>query len=90
MYLGARISKKTIDGTDTWSMTSQDYIKAAIVEVESKLQKKGKSLPKKTNVPMYQSYCPELDSSAKLEGEDITYYQEVMRILRWSIEIGIE
>ena len=26
MYLGARISKKTIDGVDMWSMTSHDYL----------------------------------------------------------------
>ena len=65
-----------------------DYIKAAITEVESKLQKEGKSLPKKANVPMCQSYRPELDSSRELEGEDITYYQELMGILCWSIEIG--
>ena len=37
---------------------------------------------------MCQSYRPELDSSEELEGEDITYYQELMGILRWSMEIG--
>ena len=88
MYLGARIGKKTVDGTKMWTMSSQDYLKNAILEVESKLKKEGKSLPKKAKVPMCQSYRPELDSSEELEGEDITYYQELMGILRWSMKIG--
>ena len=47
MYLGARISSKTIDGTKMWTMSSQEYLKNAISEVEAKLKKEGKSLPKK-------------------------------------------
>lgn len=37
---------------------------------------------------MCQSYQPELDSSHEHEEEDIIYYQELMGILRLSIEIG--
>ena len=88
MYLGARIGKKTVEGTKMWTMSSQDYLKNAISEIESKLKKEGKSLPKKAKVQICQSYRPELDSSEELEGEDITYYQESMGILRWLMEIG--
>ena len=34
------------------------------------------------------NYKEELDATTELEGEDITYYQELIGILRWSSEIG--
>ena len=46
VYLGARITKKNIEGTDLWTMSSHDYLKAAINEIEIKLKKSGKSFPK--------------------------------------------
>ena len=88
MYLGARINKKVVEGTKLWTMSSQDYLKAAIQEIEVKLKKEGTQLPKKTKVPMSTSYRPELDSTEELEPDEITYYQELIGILRWSIEIG--
>ena len=69
-------------------MTSHDYLKAAIKEVVKKLKEKGMTLPKKATTPMYQSYKPELDNSKELSAEDTTYFQELIGILRWSIEIG--
>ena len=34
MYFGARINKKVVEGTKLWTMSSQDYLKAAIQEIE--------------------------------------------------------
>ena len=33
-------------------------------------------------------YSPKLDVSEELDGENITFYQEIIGILRWAIEIG--
>ena len=44
-------------------MSSHDYLKAAIQEIEVKLKKEGTQLPKMTKVPMSTSYRPELDST---------------------------
>ena len=52
MYLGAKISKKNIEGTTLWTMSSHDYLKAAIQEIEITLKTRGESLPKKCKVPM--------------------------------------
>ena len=38
-YLGAQISQKTIGGISCWTMSSKQYIKAAIANVESNLDK---------------------------------------------------
>ena len=35
-----------------------------------------------------RNYAPELDTSDELEGEEITYFQELIGMLRWAIELG--
>ena len=60
----------------------EDYLKAAINEIENKIKSQGQHLPKSCNVTMCQSQHPQLDASDELEGEDVTYYQEVIEILR--------
>jgi len=41
MYLGAQISQKVIGGVECWTMTSEQYVKAAIANVEAKLDRTG-------------------------------------------------
>ena len=71
-----------------WIINSYDYLKTAIKVVENQSKEKGLQLPKKAITPVYQSYKPELDDSKELNAEDTTYFQELIGILRWSIEIG--
>ena len=44
-----------------WSLTSKDYIKAAVENVEKTLEKKGMILPTRADTPMIKDYYPELD-----------------------------
>ena len=85
MYLGAKIKKNQHGGASIWTMYSQDYLTAAIKEIES--QSKW-PLPSKTLTPLPKTYAPEMEPSHELEVNDITYYQELICILRWAIEIG--
>ena len=39
-YLGAQVTKKIINGISCWTMSSEQYIKVAIANVENKLAKK--------------------------------------------------
>ena len=71
-----------------WSLTSKDYIKAAVENVEKTLEKKGMILPTRADTPMIKDYYPELDESTELNEQDITWFQELIGILRWSVEIG--
>ena len=50
-----------------WTMSSSDYLKAAITEIEKALQGKGQQLPKKATTAMHESYMPELDSTPELD-----------------------
>ena len=37
---------------------------------------------------MNSDYIPELDTSPELSPENITFFQEIIGIVRWAIEIG--
>lgn len=69
-------------------MTSRDYIKLAIENVESQLKKKNLKLQARAVTPMTSDYLPELDGSEELTPEDVTFFQELIGILRWAVEIG--
>ena len=51
-YLGARLQKIYIKGKSCWTMSSVDYVNAAVTNAEEKLKKEGKSLPLKSVTPM--------------------------------------
>lgn len=88
IYLGARLEMKNLNGKKMWTMCSRDYIKLAVQNIESRLQDFGLKLPGKVSTPMILNYAPELDSTPELNSEAITFYQEIIGMLRWAIEIG--
>jgi len=89
MYLGASLAfVDTPTGGKCWSISAEKYVKTAVENVENKLIKEGRKLPIKCVTPTTYKYRPEEDETPELEGEAITYYQELIGILRWAIEIG--
>jgi hypothetical protein len=48
----------------------------------------GYRLPRKASTPMSTSYRPELDVSATLDPKLANYYQSLIGVLRWAVEIG--
>jgi hypothetical protein len=56
MYLGTQISQKVIGGVECWTMSSEKYIKAAIANVEAKLDKSGQCLPTRCTTPLQSGY----------------------------------
>ena len=64
------------------------YLKAAIENVERQLPKWNLKFTNKVNTPLIQGYKPELDLSEELDSDRVTFYQELMGMLRWAIEIG--
>ncbi len=88
MYLGAKLQLKTINGHDSWTVTSVDYVNAAVKTIRDAIKEKRWQLPKKARTPMTASYYPELDASPELEPKDVTLFQEIIGMLRWAIELG--
>ncbi|CAJ1928058.1 unnamed protein product [Cylindrotheca closterium] len=59
-YLGARL-----DGVDMWTMSSYDYVVAAVKNVKETLKGNTKwKLPKNAPTPMTSAYEPEMDGSS--------------------------
>lgn len=88
MYLGAKLQKKQINNTWCWTITSVDYVNAAVETIKGAIKNTKWSLPTRCKTPMTQSYYPELDDSPELPPSDVTLYQEMIGMLRWATELG--
>ena len=92
MYLGAGIRKVKLDnGVDTWAASSSQYIQATVRNVEEYIEKsydKRWKIPNKVETPMWSTYRPELDVSEELSPLDASYYQLLIGILQWIVELG--
>ena len=71
-----------------WTLINRDYVKAVVANIEETSAKKNMKLTTKDNTPMSLSYYPELDTSPELNSVDTTWFQEIIGIRRWSVEIG--
>jgi hypothetical protein len=89
-YLGATIKPWNIPGENkpVWSMNSTHYLKEAIRNLEVELAKLGLCLRGKPNTPMQTNYRPELDVSPILGPDQANYFQSLIGILRWAVELG--
>ena len=87
-YLGTQVSQKVMDSHDCWTMTSEQQIKAVIVNIEAKLDKEEQRLPSRCLMPMKAGYHSEIDTSAELKTDGIQYFQELIGILQWACELG--
>ena len=89
IYLGAGITKMRNESNCTcWAMSPDRYCAAAVENVSEFLGKKGLRLPSKCYTPLQNGYQPELDVTPELKADGIQYYQELVGVLRWAVEIG--
>ena len=92
LCLGGHLSLVTLDnGVKAWAFSSSQYVQAAVKNVEefiSKPENKRWKLPKKADTPMTTSYRPELDVSPELIPAEAAYYQSLIGVLRWIVELG--
>jgi hypothetical protein len=87
--LGADIRRHDLsDGAQAWALSSDTYVKRAVLEVERELALGNKQLKKKVVSPMASGYRPELDGSPELDDDKASYYASLMGVLRWCIELG--
>ena len=88
MYIGAKLKKNNIENCEYWTMSTYEYIQAAIKNVQDKLSTMNMRLQKHAHTLMSSGYRPELDQSEELDENDTQYVQELIGILRWATEIG--
>ena len=91
LYLGAKLRKTTLpNGVQAWSTSPSKYIQEAVRCVEAHLHKEygNRKLAKRATAPFPRDYIPELDISPELAAKQANYYQSLMGILQWMVEIG--
>ena len=89
MYLGGGIQEVVNNsGRRCWTLSSEKYVKTAVLNLEETLAKKGKRLPSKCKTPLVSGYHPSEDTSPELDSDGLRYYQELIGVLRWAIELG--
>ena len=89
IYLGNKIRKVTLEnGITAWSLSSSQYVQNAVSNVESYLKKENLTLPKKATALFSPGYCPEVDVTPELDVIQAAYFQSLVGILRWIVELG--
>jgi hypothetical protein len=93
IYLGGHLRKVQLEnGVNAWAFSSSQYVQAAVKNVEDWLakeeNKKRWKLPRKAETPLCTSYRPELDVTPELSTQEAAYYQSLIGILRWIVELG--
>lgn len=95
IYLGANIRKVQLtNGTNCWAFGPSQYTQAAVRNVEDTSRKRHEQgdmrfkMPAKMHTPIRTSYIPDLDVSSVLNPSDAAYYQSLIGILRWMVELG--
>ena len=88
-YLGANVGKYQLpDGREVWSMSSYDYVRNAVKNLEVTLNEEGMKLKGRAERPLPSNYRPEIDISPLLSDELANRYQNLIGILRWACELG--
>jgi hypothetical protein len=88
IYLGAALGRMQVDGKWCWTMSAEKYVSESVKNLEEDMAKKGLRLPSKFFTPLPVDFKPELDVSAELKADGVQYYQELIGVLRWAVEIG--
>ena len=92
IYLGAKVKQMRMpNGVMAWSLSPSQYVQEAVKNTEIYVKEKlGErwSLPKMAKNPFPTGYEPPLDVSPELDPELSSYYQSLIGMLRWMVEIG--
>jgi hypothetical protein len=62
-------------------MSSEKYVKQAIADVETELEKVDQCLPTRVTTPLSQGYRLELDQLRKVDAKRGQYYQSLIGVL---------
>ena len=88
-YLGNKVSQVTMqNGVKCWSFSSSQYVQSAVKNVEDYLSKTGDKLPIRNKSPWTSNYRPECDITPELSPTKAAYYQSLIGVLRWIVELG--
>jgi len=85
-YLGADVGFDA--ERQCWCMGAQTYIENSLKTIQSKLEEKGLVLNKSASSPCPLNYRPELDMSEHLDSSGHQFFQQLIGVLNWTVELG--
>jgi len=91
VYLGTKLKPTVLpNGVVAWGMSSSKYVQEAVSNVDRYLASNhiGKSLKNKVKSPWPSGYEPELDQSEELNTKEASFYQHLIGVLHWIVELG--
>ena len=89
IYLGNKVSKVTLANNVTcWSFSSSQYVQNAVSNVTKYLKERNLALPKRASAPFRGEYRPEIDCTPELTPSEAAYFQSLIGVLRWIVELG--
>ena len=92
MYLGTKLKCMQLhNGIWALSMSPSKYVQKAVriwKEYVAKHMSEECRLPKRADNPFKSGYFPKLDVSLVFGPEEASYYQSLIGVMRWMIEIG--
>jgi hypothetical protein len=93
-YLGSDIKEFVIPPVNgeepepCWSMSADTYVKRAVADAVCTLDEVGQRLKTRVTTPMDSGYRPELDATPELDERKANYFQGLIVIVRWIVELG--
>ena len=89
LYLGGKISMVQLpNGVEAYAISTSRYVQEAVKNVENYVRQTNIEMPKRASTPMKNGYKPELDITPELSPTQAAYYQSLIGILRWTVELG--
>jgi len=88
-YLGNKVKMVTLEnGRKCWSFASSQYVQNAVKNVENYRNKNCLGQLPRVKSPWSRNYLPESDVSPELSPIMSSYFQSLIGILRWIVELG--
>ena len=91
IYLGTKLKPIVLpNGVIAWGMSSSKYVQEAVANVDRYLASNhiGKTLKRKVKSTWPTGYEAELDTSEELEAREASFYQHLIGVLHWIVELG--
>jgi hypothetical protein len=92
IYLGAKLKLTQLDnGIWAWGLSPSKYVAQAVKKCVKHLTDKLNNrfrLPQWADNPFPYDYNPELDLSEPLDPECSSFYQHLIGVMRWMVELG--
>ena len=89
IYLGNKVSKLAMEnGVKCWIFSYSHYVQTSVNNAEIYLRRSNKSISRKASTIFTTDFRPGIDISKEISPGEVTYYQSMIRIMHWIIELG--